>query len=368
MNSRSPIDLLFLCNSPKSMGGTETTLRLLLRHLDPDLVRARVIVNAQGPFVDDLRSLGIDFELIPAQARICRRFLNGLHESLRRRPPQVVQLHLSRFYARTAHRYGAQVVERLNMNRHDYSWYPMRNRLIDCWTANWIDRFVVVSQDIEREFIHRGYPPHKMVQIYNGIDFPSPPPDPMRLRQELGISPATPLVGSVGRLTPQKGMDAAINVFAGIAAQMPQARFIIAGEGLLRHDLEAQAQAHGLTDKLIFLGYRPDVFNVLAALDLFVFTSRWEPFANTILEAMAAGIPILAAAIGGTPEAITHNHNGLLFRPGDDAAAVTEACRLLRQPELRQNLARQAKNDARRFTIKEMIERHQQLYLSMATT
>ncbi len=360
-----PLRLVFLCNSPAVPAGVEKTVLLLLRYLDPAEIAPRVICNGEGPFPESLRAIGADVEVVTVPGgRLSRRFTAAVRDSLRRRPAEVVQLHLSRALAPMLRRSGAKVVERLNMTRHAQAWYPLRWRPLDLLTACWIDHFVVVSESLRQSFIERGYPADKLTVVHNGIELPHNFRRD-KLRREWGFPPDAPVVAGVGRLTRQKGFDVFLETAALLATTVPTARFVIAGDGEEREALARRAADLGIADKVLFLGYRQDVLDVLGSVDLLFYPSLWEPFANTILEAMSVGTPVVASDVGGNPEAIDDGKNGRLVPTEDPAAAATCLAELLASPELRLRLVETARRDCTRFSVGQMIRGHERVYVAL---
>jgi len=357
--------LVFLCNSPAVPAGVEKTTCLLLEHLDRDRFEPRVVLNGEGPFADKLRELGVDLEILPCRGRTSRAWRRALGKSLKQRPAHVVQLHLSRLNAPLLRRTGARLVERLNMTRDPRIRHPLALPWLDRFTARWIDRFIVVSDTLRNAFLARGYPARKLHVVHNGVQAPEAT-DPTRLRRELDVAPDVPLIGAVGRLTAQKGMDSFIETICELRTGHPTVRAVIVGEGELRAGLEARVEQCGLRSTLHFLGFRQDVWDILAGLDVLVLLSRWEPFANVLLEAMAVGTPIVASNVPGNREALTKTETaGLLVPPERPDLAAEAVGRILTSPELRRKLAEGGKRRARDFTVERMTRQHEQVYSSL---
>jgi glycosyltransferase involved in cell wall biosynthesis len=201
-----------------------------------------------------------------------------------------------------------------------------------------VGRYIAVSQDLAQKLIARmAIRPERIAVIHNGIDVPTAPPvlDAV-LHAELSGPDAMPVVLSAARLIADKGIDVLLEA----AAQVPQARFVIAGEGPERDALLAQIRRLGLGDRVSLLGWRRDVRALLAASNLFVLPSRNEGFPISLLEALACGTPIIASRIGGIPEMITHEQTGLLV-PVDDPAALADAISaMLASATMRERFAR----------------------------
>lgn len=359
--------VVFLCNSPAVPAGVEKTALLLLERLDPTRFEPRVILNGDGPFADSLRDLGADVEIVPCHRRTSAAWRRALRQSLKDRPADVVQLHLSRLNAPLLHRAGAAVVERLNMTRDPRIRHPLSWKWLDLWTARWIDRFIVVSGGLRTAFLNRGYPDNKLCVIHNGVEAPGST-DAAKLRGELGISPEVPLIGAVGRLTLQKGMDLFIETVRELRKTCPAVQAVIVGEGELRGALEARADACGLRNSVHFLGFRRDIHDVLAGLDTLVFLSRWEPFANTLLEALAVGTPVVASDVGGNREALAADGTAGLLVPSERADLAAAAVqRIIEDPAVRRELSEAGKRRAREFSVERMVHRHETLYIEAAT-
>lgn len=358
------IKVLFLCHDTEIFAGTEKTISLLMRNIDAERFETSALIDGEGFFARHLREITDNVHICPAKNVSFLKRRRFLKNFLSEHPQDVVQLHVSRFFSPVIRSSGVKIVERLNMNRHRGSWYLMRNRHIDLWTARWIDRFVPVSESLKAEYVKRGYPPEKMVTIYNGVAVPETI-SREALRLELDLKPETLMIGAVGRLTEQKGVDFFLRVAAVIATKLENVVFPIAGDGERRDQLKRLANELGIADGVHFLGHRRDNLDVLGSLDLLIYPSRWEPFANTILESMAVGTPVAASNVGGNAEIIDDGENGLLFSlesPGKAAEKIINVC--LKHGEL-ETIADKAKETVRRYSIEAMARRHEELYADL---
>jgi len=198
-------------------------------------------------------------------------------------------------------------------------------------------RIIAVSEEVKARYAEDLHvPTRKLVVVRNGILVP--PLDPSSdaaLRAELLRGRPDYLVFTPARLHPQKGHAILLTA----AAQVSEATFVMAGDGPLRTELEQQARTLGVAERCVFLGYRADVPALLAAADLVVLPSLYEGLPVSILEAMAAQRPVVATAIGGTDEAITHDQTGLLVPAGDSTALAIAIRRLRADPALAKRLA-----------------------------
>jgi sugar transferase (PEP-CTERM/EpsH1 system associated) len=196
-----------------------------------------------------------------------------------------------------------------------------RRKVLRRLLAPMVDRFTTVSDDLRRWLVEEvGIAPAKVVRIHNGVDTERyAPGDRDEIRARLGIRSCQTVVGTVGRLDPVKDQATLIQAFARLAAE---AVLVIAGDGPCRNELRDQATALGLGDRVRFLGERHDVSQVLRAMDVFVLPSIAEGISNTILEAMATGLPVVATRVGGNPELVVPGVTGQLVpRQNPDALA-----------------------------------------------
>jgi glycosyltransferase involved in cell wall biosynthesis len=207
-------------------------------------------------------------------------------------------------------------------------------------------RIIAVSEEVKARYAQDlRVPARKLVVVRNGILVPpSNPSANAALRAELIRNRPDYLVLTPARLHPQKGHA----ILLAAASLVPEATFVMAGDGPLHAELEQQARALGVADRCVFLGYRPDVPALLAAADLVVLPSLFEGLPVSVLEAMAAQRPVVATAIGGTDEAITDDETGLLVPAGDSTALATAIQRVRADPALAERLAAAGRKRAER--------------------
>ncbi len=195
---------------------------------------------------------------------------------------------------------------------------------------NLVTRSITVSLDLEEHLVREyGIPRAAVETIPNGIDVGrfADAADPAGLRRELRIPGGVPVVGTIGRLTKQKGTEYLIRAFDELSNRSPDAILVIVGDGELRPDLEALAAGLASSGSIVFTGIREDVPELLRLFDIFVLPSLWEGQPVTIMEAMAAGLPIVATDVGGNAEILHGGEYGLLVPPADPgelAAAMIE--------------------------------------------
>ncbi len=184
-----------------------------------------------------------------------------------------------------------------------------------------------------------GGPPEKIVVIRNGLrrlTHATTPPTPAAVRatliQELNLPADAKLVGIVANLRPVKGHRYFLEAAAQVSHSVPEAHFVLVGEGPLRSEIEAQAAQFGISSRVHILGYRPDAALLQTAFDVAVLASLHEGLPNSVMEAMAAGVPVVATAVGGTKELVTDEETGYLVPPADAEAMALRILRALQHP------------------------------------
>jgi len=188
-----------------------------------------------------------------------------------------------------------------------------------------------------------------------------------KVRRELGIGPQTPLVGMVSNLKPQKAPLDFIRAAAIVSQHLPLARFFIAGDGELRPQAEALIQELGLKNKLFLLGWRRDIPELMAALDVLALSSLWEGLPRVFPQAMAAGKPIVATAVDGALEAIHEGRNGYLVEPGDFRALAEKIIYVLEHPAVARKVGQAGKKIAlKEFDIRRMVKDIEKIYIGKA--
>lgn len=230
-----------------------------------------------------------------------------------------------------------------------------------------IERYVTVSQHLQRYLTGRvGIAPARISQIYNGVDTTrfTPREDGPRCAMPAGFARGDALIiGTVGRMQPVKDQATLLRAFAGLAPRHARARLVMAGSGPLAADLRALAAALGVGERVWFPGTVHDVAGVLRHIDVFVLPSLSEGISNTLLEAMASGVPALATSVGGNPELVQEGLTGRLFQPGDVPALSRLLDDYLTHPALRLAHGAAARRVAvERFSLPAMVAHYQLVY------
>lgn len=225
------------------------------------------------------------------------------------------------------------------------------------------DAFVAVAEPHGRYLTeHEGCPARKVRVIPNGVDvdrFRPRWPNPT-LREALGLKAGAPVAGIVAALRPEKNHELFLRAAALVCREMPQAQFLVVGDGLERPRLEQLTQELKLSAQVHFVGTRSDVPEVLALVDVLALTSKMEANPVSILEAMACEKPIVATRVGSVPETVLEGRTGLLSAPGDAAQIAAHLLRLFRDPAQATCLGRAGREEVlRHWSVEGMVDGYQ---------
>ncbi len=232
------------------------------------------------------------------------------------------------------------------------------------------DKLIVVS-GLNREVgLQRGIGrAEQYAVLHSGIDldcYRSVPDDDQELRRELGFDPEHIVVGTLSSMKPQKAPLDFVRAAAAAHARDDRLRFVFAGDGVLRDEVERLVGELGMGSVFRLCGWRRDVTRLLAAMDLFVLTSLFEGLPRAVLQAMAAGVPVVATAVDGTPEVVSHNETGLLVPPSRPGAVAEAILTLVADEALRSRcVAQAAARLDRAFDIRQMVGDLEDIYLEL---
>jgi glycosyltransferase involved in cell wall biosynthesis len=245
----------------------------------------------------------------------------------------------------------------------------MLYQMADGFTERFVDYFLVVSAVLEQAMIKgHGIPPGRVIKLYNGIETDHYRPENLegprrRIREEFALGNGDLLIGAVGRFVWQKGFIYFLQALPALIEDIPQARFVLVGDGPLRQELEGQAKSLGIQDRLLLTGHRRDIRDIMAALDIMVIPSLLEGFPMVTLEAMAMQRPIVATAIDGITEQISDDIEGLLVPPRAPEALVQAIRRLATDPSYARSLGSRArKRVVADFSVQKMITETMKVY------
>jgi glycosyltransferase involved in cell wall biosynthesis len=385
-----------------NVGGPAVHIAHLMTGLDPERFESRLITGRPGPDEGDMSYLYRQKGLAaPMVLPTLGRSLNPLRDLqtvirlvpiLRRQRPHIVETHTAKagFVGRVAARLaGVPVVLHVFHGHVFYGYFgALQTRVfiaIERLLARWTDRVVTISPAQRQDIAHTYCiaPPGKVVVVPLGIDL-----EPFveagsaaRVaggyrasgrnagRAMLGIPQEGPLVGYVGRLTAVKNPGLFVSIAQRVLQSVPGAHFVLVGDGELRGAVEHQIANLGLAGRITLAGWQADRNHptemppIYAALDALLLPSRNEGTPMTAIEAMAAGVPVVATAVGGMPDLLVDERTGLLAPSGDVQALVDAVVRVLRQPEWARKLALAGQESVlARFGVERLVQDMEALY------
>jgi glycosyltransferase involved in cell wall biosynthesis len=321
--------------------------------------------QARGALAERARTAGVPVREMDFRGDLSPSAVAQLRGLLREQRPEVVQLHDPHAVSAglLASRLSARRPALVATRRVDF---PLRGLLSRRKYAA-CGRVVAVSEAIAAVLRRDGVPADRVRVVHEGVpDRPAQPGGRQALR-ELGIPEDAPVVGNVAALTDHKDHATLLAAAALVCARGSAARFVIVGEGELRSRLEAQARALGLEGRCVFAGFRSDLDRLIPAFTLFCLSSHHEGLGTSLLDAMAFGVPIVATAAGGIPEAVADGVTGRLVRPRDPEALGSALLEALESPAQRDAWALAARRRfEERFTADRMVEATLAVYAELA--
>jgi glycosyltransferase involved in cell wall biosynthesis len=260
---------------------------------------------------------------------------------------------------------------RLSSQRVSLRGYPRWLLLLDRLVANsfLVDTMVTVSDGTLKFCVAQGISRGKLVNIYNGIDTKIFKPNLLsnsqlqHLRQDLNLAENEHVIVTVARLHSQKGHKYLLKAIPSILEKYPQTKFLLIGDGVERSKLEKLASDLNIANNIAFLGVRKDIPEILNISTLFVLPSLWEGLPNSVLEAMAVGLPVVTTDIDGCSELIVNEETGILIPPADSDAIENAVCRLLSDRGLRSRICLASIERAIiHFSLEQNIKSYVELY------
>ncbi|HEY7794086.1 MAG TPA: glycosyltransferase [Gaiellaceae bacterium] len=348
------------------VSGSEGHLLALLPALRERGIDARVlgldVPGTDAPrFYEELDRLGVPHRSVRCGLDVSPRLARDVIRAVRAERPDLLHTHLVHgdVYGSIAARATGTPFVSTRHNDDRYLLGPFR--YVDRAFARRAGRLIAIS-DAVRDFLARaGHDPRKLTTIHYGLDeLPAAPSSPTPA--EAGIPADAPLALAVGRLIEQKDHATLLRAFAVVREQHPQARLAILGSGPLEAETRALAASLGLADAVALPG-RTDIRDWLLRADVFVHTSRWEGFGIVLLEAMLAGLPVVATRVSAVPEIVADGVTGALVPPGDAEIVARELAALLADPDRRHRLGEAGRERARtEFSVARMTERTVEVY------
>lgn len=319
---------------------------------------ANLLLAPRAPLLERARAAG--FETVPWSARgdlDLAAFARAVR-ALRRAAPDVAHAHGARAHAvgvpaaRLA-RVPVVVVSRRVALEPRGGLARVKYRLP-------VDRYLCVSRGVREAMRAAGVPDERLAVVPSGV---APPrPAETDLRRDLGLEPGTPLVGTAAALSAEKRHEDLLEAATRVRAACPRAHFVWAGEGVRRTWLERERDARGLSDAVHLLGFCADAASLMAQCDVVALASDHEGIATSLIEAQAAGVPVVATAVGGIPEVVRDGVTGRLVPRRDPAALAEALVEVLTHPDTRAAMASAAAAAAGEFHMDRTVERTLEAY------
>lgn len=365
------------------LGGAQQNTMETCAYLDHGRFDAQIIAGpetgAEGELISEVRKRRIPLTIIPELVRRpdpVKDFLalSKMVQLFKSEQPQIVHTHssktgiLGRWAARLA-RVPVIVHTVHGWGHHDYQSFLVKHlyRFLERRTVGFTDKLIVVSHLNAQKGLNDAIgAAEKYTTIHSAInldDFINPACDVVLLKRELGLNPEKPVVGTIGRLSPQKNPIDFVKVAAAVKKANPDAQFLFIGDGPLRSATESLIQELGLSHDVFLPGLRTDIPALLSCMDVFILTSLWEGLPRVIPQAMAMGLPVVANAVDGVCEVIKDGVNGFSLPPHTISRMAEIIIRLLASDQLRDEVGRQGRKTAEKeFSVREMIKKIEGLY------
>lgn len=333
-------------------GGARQVL-LLATGLQAQGIRSLVLGAAGGELLAAARAAGLETLPLRVAGDWDPRLALGVAAALRRHGPAILHIHGRRgadaWGLLAARRAGVPAVLSRRVDNPD---------VLARLRARYCARVVAISAGIARQLRADGVPPDRLRCVPSAVAPAACQPTWAvdRFRAEFGLRPGQPVIGVVAQFIPRKGHRRLWQALPDIRASCPEARVLLFGRGPLAAALRDEARHQGLLDMVQFAGYRPDLLGFLGHLDLLLHPADAEGLGLALLEAQAAGVPVVGFRIAGVSEAVADQVSGLLVPPGDCGALAAAANRLLWNPRLRARLSDGARHwVAERFSVADMV-------------
>jgi len=379
------------------LGGAQQNTLFTVAHLTRSMYEPVLISGTEGVLVKDAMKLeDVKVYLIPELVREVRplkdviallklrRILSHLRKSTEVKVPEansalIIHTHSSK--AGILGRWAARLagIRLIIHSIHGFSFNDFQPSLVKTFyiflekvTSLITAKFIAVSNaNIEEGIRKRIFTRDKVILIRSGIEIrklQEVKVDRVKMRRELGVDAGIPLVAMIACFKPQKSPLDFVRIAKIVSDKISDARFLLVGDGILRSKIEKLRERLKIEDKILLIGWRRDIPEIMSCIDILVLTSLWEGLPRVFPQAMASGIPVVATKVDGTPEAIQDGVNGFLLPPGDSEGMAEKIIYLIRHPEKASEMGERGKRLVEEFDIWKMLEQQEELYAHLLTT
>ena len=372
------IRLLELRNTYKWGGGPDKTILLSAEQHDPARVSVvvayiRDVRDREFQISEKARARGLTFYEITERGKLDLRVLKELRDIVIRHDINLIHAHdyKSDLLAYLLRLWLWRRPIALLSTAHAWVILGRRGELyrrLDIWLMKRFDHLIAVSHATKAEMMNAGVPADLISVIYNGIDTEAWALARVSrdMREELGLQQAFPVVGYVGRITPEKDLETWLRATALLADKYPNSRFVLVGEGrdgTTQQELQKLATTLGIADRVIFPGYREDLVPVYATFDLFMLSSLREGLPNSILEAMALGLPVVTTDVAGAKELVVDGQTGFVCPQGDVQGLAQALLTMADDKQLRLRMGQAGRERIERaFAFSQRLRRVEDIY------
>lgn len=344
---KTPINVLYLVLS-MGLSGRGVAVLELVRNLKKDIYNCTVCCfDERGILADELEKEGVEVIVMRRKSGLDFSLILKLAGMMKERKIDIVHAYNAGpfFYGSLAAKISRIPVcivsfTALSIAIDSRTW---KKRLQNKLCSYLVEKMVTVTEGMKADFARRnGIPPGKIDVIRYGVDF-NKYNIQMNIkngREKFGIKPSDIVLGTIARLVPEKGHVYLFEAIKEVAASCPEIKLILVGDGPLHFELEKSAERLGIAENVKFFGYHSDIPELLSLFDIFVLPSVFEPFGIVLLEAMAAGKPVIATAISEIPKIVADGKTGILVPPKDASALSSAIVELVRDPHKRQMMGK----------------------------
>ena len=336
--------------------------------------------------VEEAKGRGIRFVIVPSLIRAIQPIadvtaLHTIYRLLKYEKPEIVHTHTSK--AGLLGRWGAKIagVPHVVHTPHGHVFHGHFSgllsyafRILEKITSLITEKIIALTNGERKDYLRYAVAKEKQLDtIHSGVDIQRfmnnvQNDGAEKTKDGLGLDKGTIVVGTVGWLLPIKGPMHLFNALKLVWQKFPNVNLVYVGQGEEGTRIRHEADRLGFTNRIHFLGWRDDVENLLPLLNIFVLPSLNEGMGRVIVEAMAAGLPVVASDTGGIPDLVVHGKTGFLFPPGDERALADSIVRLIEDPDLAKRMGDAGRERCHRFSLQSMLDKLDRLYQEVLTT
>ena len=361
--------VLYIDSGEGIFGGGQISLLELLAHIDTTKFLPLVIVNEEGKLKKEIKKLGVECRIIPMPSL---RELNlfpffvgfwRIFNYARKKKIKLIHSNTSR-----AALYSGPAAKILGIPLIWHVRIPHSDNLLDRFLVLFSFRIIAVSRIVKRRFVW--LKKDTVETIYNGVDTRKFSPGMAQddLRKKFHIDSEDMVIGTVGRLSPEKGLEYLISAIREVVNVYPRTKVLIVGDGDEKYRLSLQEKVKDLelSSHIFFVGFYENVPHILRCMDIFSLPSLTEGFNRSLLEAMACGLPVVATSVGGNVEIVQDGANGLLIPPSNPGALASAIAELLKDKEKARKMGLEGKLLVEEnFSIDINVRKIEKLYLQI---